>query len=65
MSVYDVFPDAVSRLGALGAAECASPAAVAAHSDQIVTMLPNSPHVQQVYAGKDGLLRWGEIEEGW
>ena len=57
MSVYDVSPEAVSRLGALGAAECATPAAVAERSEQIVTMLPNSQHVQAVYTGQDGVLR--------
>ncbi|XP_043199004.1 3-hydroxyisobutyrate dehydrogenase, mitochondrial-like isoform X1 [Amphibalanus amphitrite] len=56
VSVYDVSAEAVSRLGGLGAAPCRTPAAVAAASDQVVTMLPNSQHVQAVFAGPDGLL---------
>ena len=55
--MYDISAEAVSRLGGLGAVPCSSPAAVAAASDQVVTMLPNSQHVQTAYTGPDGLLR--------
>ena len=58
MSVYDVSAEAAARLAARGAAQCPTPAAVAAASDRVVTMLPNSQHVQAAYTGPDGLLRY-------
>ena len=59
VSAYDVSPAAVERLAALGGVSCPTPAAVAAASDQVVTMLPNSQHVRTAYTGPDGLLRCG------
>lgn len=40
---------------ALGAQACASNKEVAALSDVIITMLPNSPHVREAVLGKDGI----------
>ena len=41
---------------ALGATACASNKEVAALSDVIITMLPNSPHVREAVLGKDGIV---------
>ena len=41
---------------ALGAKACASNKEVAALSDVIITMLPNSPHVREAVLGKDGIV---------
>jgi hypothetical protein len=57
VTVADLNPAAVKRLVAAGAAEAKRPADVAANgSDVIITMLPSSPHVRQVYLGEDGVL---------
>eukprot|EP00004_Rigifila_ramosa_P006755 TRINITY_DN17675_c0_g1_i1.p2 TRINITY_DN17675_c0_g1~~TRINITY_DN17675_c0_g1_i1.p2 ORF type:complete len:305 (-),score=74.64 TRINITY_DN17675_c0_g1_i1:47-961(-) len=54
--VFDVSPAAVSSFVAKGATAAASPAEVSAQADVVVTMLPSSPHVQQVYTGANGIL---------
>lgn len=41
----------------LGAKAAKNPAEVAANTDRIVTMLPASQHVQEVYTGNYGILR--------
>lgn len=41
---------------ARGAHKKKSPQDVAAHSDHIVTMLPNNDIVREVYTGRDGIL---------
>lgn len=46
----------IETLVAGGASEAASPAEVARHATRIVTMLPDSPDVEQVLAGPDGLF---------
>lgn len=46
----------VRELERLGARAASSPAAVAAATDVIFTMLPDSPDVRAVVAGEDGLL---------
>ena len=47
---------AVDDLVAIGAARGVSPADVARRADRIVTMLPDSPHVEQVMEGPDGIF---------
>jgi 2-hydroxy-3-oxopropionate reductase len=56
LTVLDVVKSAVDELVALGAKTVASPKDVAAQSDVIITMLPDSPQVQEVVFGKNGLL---------
>jgi 4-hydroxybutyrate dehydrogenase/sulfolactaldehyde 3-reductase len=56
LTVYDVVPTAVERSVALGAQRADSPRALAARSDVIVTSLPNSPDVEAVYLGDQGVL---------
>ncbi len=48
-------PDAVDRLMARGARRADTPAAAAAETDVVVTMLPDSPDVEAVAYGEDGI----------
>ncbi|KNC56400.1 uncharacterized protein AMSG_11707 [Thecamonas trahens ATCC 50062] len=58
--VYDVFPEAATRLAAEAPSNvvvAGSPADVgASKAEVIVTMLPSSPHVESVYNGPDGVF---------
>lgn len=54
--VADINPDAVDELVAEGAASASSPAEVASQVEVLITMLPNSPHVEQVVLGPTGVL---------
>ena len=53
--VYDLQPDAVAALVALGARAADSVAAVASAADVVVTMLPDGPDVEAVVLGTDGV----------
>jgi 3-hydroxyisobutyrate dehydrogenase-like beta-hydroxyacid dehydrogenase len=55
LTVFDVNADAVARLAEAGATPAGSPAAVARASEVVVTMLPDSPDVERVALGPDGL----------
>lgn len=54
--VYDVNPQPMEELASLGAETAASAPKVAAASDVVITMLPNSAIVDEVIAGADGVL---------
>ena len=54
--VYDINQAAVDEVVAMGAEKGASIAEVAACSDIIVTMLPNSPQVKEVCLGQGGIV---------
>lgn len=54
--VFDVKPEPVAELVALGQESAESPAEVAKRSDIIITMLPNTPHVISVISGPNGVL---------
>ena len=56
MNVCDVNPEATKELTDMGAQAYDSPAAVARISDVVMTMLPDSPDVEKVYLGNNGLL---------
>src|SRR5574344_39902 len=56
LMVYDINDTAVQEVMALGAKRGSSPSQVASESQIVITMLPNSPHVEQVIAGKNGIL---------
>jgi 2-hydroxy-3-oxopropionate reductase len=56
LTVLDLVKPAVDELVALGAKSAASPKEVAAQSDVVITMLPDSPQVEQVVFGENGLL---------
>lgn len=54
--VNDLVEAAVEEVAACGALTAVTPAEVAAQSDVVITMLPNSPHVRTVLAGENGVL---------
>jgi len=54
--VYDLNPEAVQDLVRAGASEGASPSELGSLSNVIFTMLPDSPQVESVICGKDGVL---------
>jgi len=56
LMVHSRSPGPVAELSGLGAAAASSPRAVAAASDVVITMVPDSPEVEQVVAGPEGIL---------
>lgn len=54
--VYDINPDSVKDVVSAGAVQGSSPSLIGAQCEVIITMLPNSPHVEQVVIGKNGIL---------
>lgn len=56
LTVFDIKSEPVLELVALGAKAAETPAALAASCDIIITMLPNSPHVESVVCGPNGIL---------
>lgn len=56
LTVADVQPAAVAALTAAGATAAATPRAVAAGSDIVITMLPDAPDVERVALGPDGIV---------
>jgi len=61
--VLDVVPAPVAELVAEGATSGATPREVAAATDVLITMLPDSPEVEAVYLGPDGAL--AAARPGW
>ena len=53
--VYDVVPAAVKELAGKGAVACGSAKEVAQKSDIIITMVPDTPDVEAVLFGKNGV----------
>lgn len=56
LAVYDIVPAAVEAIVGAGARAGKSSREVAAQSDVVITMLPNSPEVKQAVLGPDGVL---------
>lgn len=56
LTVYDLRSEAVEKLIKMGAHRGENPKNVAAQSEVIVTMLPDSPQVEEVILGKNGVL---------
>uniref|UniRef100_A0A6M2CHS0 3-hydroxyisobutyrate dehydrogenase n=1 Tax=Rhipicephalus microplus TaxID=6941 RepID=A0A6M2CHS0_RHIMP len=54
--VYDLYPEAMEAMASQGAITAQSPAELGEQCDRIITMLPSSPHVREVYSGKKGIL---------
>ena len=54
--VCDVVPQSVAALTAAGARAAATPREVAAAADFVITMLPDSPDVERVALGPDGIV---------
>lgn len=55
-AVYDVRSEPARELGALGATVCASPAAVAQHSDLIISLVSDAAQTDAVVSGRGGIL---------
>lgn len=55
-TVYDRRSEPVQRLVQVGASAGASPQDVAERSDIVITMLPDSPDVEAVVLGPEGVL---------
>lgn len=62
VEVFDLNPNAVEELTALGASSADSVQQAVQGVDVVVTMLPASQHVQSVYLGQDGIL--DSVESG-
>lgn len=56
LMVYDVVKKSVDELVDAGAQEAASSKEVAENSEIVITMVPNSPQVEEVVLGKNGVL---------
>jgi len=54
--VFDVFPAGVDELAGKGAVKCASPKEVAEKSDIIFMMVPDTPDVEAVLFGENGVM---------
>lgn len=54
--VNDIVADPVEELVNAGASKASTPREVAEQSNYVITMLPNSPEVEEVVLGKDGVL---------
>jgi len=57
LTVYDINKEVVEKLVSSGASSASSPKEVAANSDIIFTMLPNSQHVKGVVLGENGIIQ--------
>jgi 3-hydroxyisobutyrate dehydrogenase-like beta-hydroxyacid dehydrogenase len=57
LAVCDIDPDAMAKLVEAGAKACGSPAEVAAQSDAVCSIVPDSPEVRQVILGDDGVAK--------
>jgi len=59
VEAYDVRPEAVEAAVKRGATAGGSAAETAARVQVVITMLPNSPHVEAAYLGPKGILEGG------
>lgn len=57
---YDIVPAAVERAAANGCKPCKSIREVVEGCDEVITMLPNSPHVKAVVLGEEGILQYAK-----
>jgi 2-hydroxy-3-oxopropionate reductase len=56
---YDIVPEPLKELAAAGASVAGSSKEAAEKSEVVITMLPNSPHVEQAVLGPNGILEGG------
>lgn len=54
--VYDIIPEPVSELVAMGAEAADSPAEVTEKTEIVITMLPDGPQVEEVVVADNGIL---------
>jgi len=64
LTVWNRSRPGVEALVAAGAAEGASPAAVASRSEVVITMVGDSPDVEEVALGPEGILRGAQLPPG-
>jgi 2-hydroxy-3-oxopropionate reductase len=57
LMVYDINKDAINEVVKAGAKQGNSPAEIGKNCDVIITMLPNSPEVEEVLTGENGVLQ--------
>jgi 2-hydroxy-3-oxopropionate reductase len=62
VSVFDVVPEALSRQAALGMTAAASPAAAAETAEVVVVMVSDTPSVEAVLLGENGVV--GALKPG-
>ena len=56
LNVFDINQDAVTEVVAAGGVAAKTAKEVAAQSEAVITMLPNSPHVKTAVLGENGVL---------
>jgi 2-hydroxy-3-oxopropionate reductase len=56
VAVYDIRKEAIEALAARGAAAAANPADAARNAEVAISMLPDTPQVEEIIYGEDGLL---------
>jgi len=61
--VFDVLPDKIAELTALGATGASSVREVAEKAELILTMLPDSPEVEEALLGPDGVIVHGRPDQ--
>lgn len=57
LTVFDLVPDAVATLTNVGATAASSATDAVKDNDIVISMLPASQHVENLYLGSDGLLQ--------
>jgi 3-hydroxyisobutyrate dehydrogenase-like beta-hydroxyacid dehydrogenase len=54
--VFDINPSAMDYIIKMGATGCTSPAELASKSDIVITSLPDSPIIEEVFLGANGIV---------
>ncbi|CAL0309191.1 unnamed protein product [Lupinus luteus] len=65
LTVYDINSDVLKKFSQMGVSTKKTPYEVSEASDVIITMLPSSAHVIDVYTGPNGLLHDGKLLRPW
>ncbi|PON35081.1 3-hydroxyisobutyrate dehydrogenase [Parasponia andersonii] len=65
VTVQDINSNALKKFSDLGIDTKETPSEIAEVSDVIITMLPSSSHVNDVYTGPNGLLHDGNVLRPW
>ena len=60
---YDIVEDVLNEIVKYGAEKGISPKNIAENSNIIITMLPNSPHVEEVVLGKNGVIEGAKKDQ--
>ncbi|KAI3455923.1 hypothetical protein Pfo_012586 [Paulownia fortunei] len=63
--VHDLNHDIMKKFSEKGILTRNSPLEVAEASDAVITMLPSSAHVMDVYTGPKGMLNGGDLRRSW